>query len=502
LPPDHLARTIARAVEQLDLQALVASYGGTGSPPYPPDLLLKVVLYELQQGRRRPAQWARDVREYEPLRWLAFGCEPSRARWYAFRDRLGPFLPAWQQQVLHVAQQRGLTDAARAALDGSLVAARASRHKLVNEATLTHRLRQLDQALAADAEAPAPPAAPAAPPPGAAGGAAPPAPPPPDPARPGWMAPTPAGRRRQQRRYRQAQAQLAQRQAHNRQRRPGKRKPADKVVLGLGDPEAVVSRDKLKVFRPLYNVQLLSDLDSPLVLAYGAFARPDDAATFRPLLERAGAWVGHQPRQVLTDSGYATGPNLAWAEAEQVQVYAPWQANDATAGRRARQPPPQIPKQAFRWRVELQTYECPQGHLLAKAGRTTYWQSGEKRVAQQYRCAPAYCQGCPRQAACTRTPASGRTISRNEYEDEIERLRARMATPAARALYRLRKQTVERGFADAKEHRELRRFSGHGLARAETELGLTVLVHNLLTLEKAQARRQTPAATTPTIESG
>src|SRR5437763_16644066 len=51
LPPDHLARRIDRAVDRLDLTGLFDSYAGTGSKPHRPDLLLKVVLYDLQQGQ-------------------------------------------------------------------------------------------------------------------------------------------------------------------------------------------------------------------------------------------------------------------------------------------------------------------------------------------------------------------------------------------------------------------------------------------------------------------
>ena len=57
LPPDHLARHIDHAVGRLDLGPLYACYRGTGDPAFPPDLLLKVVLYETHRGRRRPSQW-------------------------------------------------------------------------------------------------------------------------------------------------------------------------------------------------------------------------------------------------------------------------------------------------------------------------------------------------------------------------------------------------------------------------------------------------------------
>jgi Transposase DDE domain len=97
------------------------------------------------------------------------------------------------------------------------------------------------------------------------------------------------------------------------------------------------------------------------------------------------------------------------------------------------------------------------------------------------------------QPRCTQTPAAGRAVTRQEHEQWIEALRARMAAPAAQALYRLRKQTVELVNADLKQHRKLRRFSGRGLARARCELGLIVLVHNLLTLVDEKQRLKVKA---------
>ena len=40
-------------------------------------------------------------------------------------------------------------------------------------------------------------------------------------------------------------------------------------------------------------------------------------------------------------------------------------------------------------------------------------------------------------------------------------------------------------FADVKEHRGLRRFSGHGLTRVRTEFALEVLLHNLLVVHRS-----------------
>ena len=82
-------------------------------------------------------------------------------------------------------------------------------------------------------------------------------------------------------------------------------------------------------------------------------------------------------------------------------------------------------------------------------------------------------------------------MRRNPYQEEIDRLKARMQTEEAKSLYKYRGQTIERVFADFKEHRNLRRF--RGLSRARTQIGLTVLGHNLRILAKLQEKKKREA---------
>jgi len=448
LPSDHLARSVERAVAGLDLAELFAAYAGRGSVPYPPDLLLKAVLYEVQRGHHSPATWHREAHEAGPVRWLLRGLTPSRSCWYAFRDRLGPQLDELNRQALQQAVARELTPATRGALDGTAVAANASRHKLVNAATLEERIKQLT------AEGDTEP-----------GGT-----------RPAWMAPTPSGRRRQRRRFQQAQVHVARRQAQNRARKKSRQRPNEKIRVSPSDPEAALGLDKEDVFRPLYNVQLVDDLDSPFVLGYEVLDQPNDAGAVGPLLARVDKLVGHPLHALLADNAYTGGPDLAAAEAAGVCLYGPLPKDGARADK-------QIPKSAFTWSPGEQVYVCPQGHQLVYAASGPIKRTGIGSVMlDTYRCPPEHCTGCPLAARCTPRPDKGRTVSRSEYEELVEALRERMASADGKELYRRRCQTVELVNADWKEHRKLRRFSGRGLARAQCQVGLLVLSHNLLTL--------------------
>jgi hypothetical protein len=461
---DHPARRVVEAMKQLDLTPLFALYLGAGVPPIRPDLMLAVVLIEIHLGRPRPSQWFRDAQENLAIQWASFGIRPSRSSWYNFAERIAPLLKAWHAAVLQFGRQRGVTPAERMSLDGTAVAANASRHRLVNETTVAQRLTELEAACQADAVAQPPANVPA------------------------WMAKHPDTREGQRRRYRRARERLVELHAVNNRQDPKRRRKAEKIVVSTSDPEAALGRDKYNVFRPLYNVQLVRDLDSQLCLGYQVFAQPTDAGTFGPMLERTAEETGVKPKAVLVDAGYVTACNLAICDHDRIALYGPWQANDFSRAKKEQDVKPRpLGKEHFTWVPEENRYRCPEGHPMPWIGHQKRRQSdGQINIMHSYRCSPQHCRACPRQAACSTNPNRGRAVKRSEHEALVEAHRARMATVEAKSLYRLRSRTVELSFADFKQHRSLRQFSGRGLSRAQRQVGLTVLVHNLLVVHRAQ----------------
>ena len=89
LPADHPARRIDRFVDSLDLTALRDAYRGTGSQAHPPDLMLKMALWQVHDGRPSPAQWACAESTDVAMFWLGQGVRPSRSACYSFRRRMG-----------------------------------------------------------------------------------------------------------------------------------------------------------------------------------------------------------------------------------------------------------------------------------------------------------------------------------------------------------------------------------------------------------------------------
>ena len=456
LEDDHLARVVDLAVAQLDLTPLLESYSGQGSKPHHPDLMVKIVLFETQRGRCSPAQWFLDAKENQALKWLGFGIRPSRSVWYEFGFRIHRFLDSWNQQVLQAAQEQGHTSASRGSLDGTCVEAHASRHRLLNQGQIVRRRELLETTIAADEH-------------GATQAE-----------QPAWMAKTPQTRLKQEARYEVAQHKLDERVVENRKRIPSQRQEEKNIRISVVDPEAALGKDKHKVFRPLYNVQYVRDLDSPYILAYDVFPRSSDAGTLVPMMERARLMTGRLLEKALVDSGYISALDLADAQRLGIDLYGPWKENDYSVKNTDSK---LIAKDQFAWDEQVGEYRCPQGEPLTQRSRQNRKCSlGRTQTIFLYEADAATCAKCPLKEHCCPKSKSGRHLNRSEHEKLIEAHRRKMETPEAKTLYKLRGQTVETSFGDSKQHRNFRRVNGRGLWRAKMQAAITVLAHNLIQL--------------------
>jgi transposase len=469
LDVDHPARIINDFVDGLDPNSLRVTYVGVGSLAHNPDLMLKIALYEVFQGRLSPAEWARDVRDSKALEWLGQGIQPSRSALYAFRDRLSQPVFDMHAQAIQQAIDDGLTAAEKAVLDGTSVRSYASRHQLVNEGTLAKRLKQLDAAVESDA----------------AGR--------PIESRPRWMAATADGRRAQRERYRRAGDELAERLAENQGRPKDKQLPRKKVKVSVTDPEAPLGRDKEKVFCPMYTTEFVVDTASLLILSFEVFAQATDAGTLAPMLDRTQEVTGTMVIQIGTDAGYVSLLDLQDCQERNVRLVGPAGENDFTEQKRADAGPARVGKEQFQWLPDEKTYRCPEGHRLNYKGKEQKRRRDDNTVVQhRYHCPAEHCRGCPLRERCVKNPEKGRTVKRLEGEEIIEAHKEYMKTDEAKAANRLRGSVIERCFGDAKQHRDLRCLHGYGLKRAKAVVGLVILVQTALTLARLRRNAETP----------
>ncbi|MBU0958915.1 MAG: transposase [Nanoarchaeota archaeon] len=65
-------------------------------------------------------------------------------------------------------------------------------------------------------------------------------------------------------------------------------------------------------------------------------------------------------------------------------------------------------------------------------------------------------------------------------EKTLNRIKEKLKSEEGKRTYGIRKQTVERSFADIKHHRGLRSFSLRGIDKVRTEFNLTCTASNLV----------------------
>ena len=466
LDEEHLAKVVERQVNQLDETVVERIYRGSGSAPYDPMPMLKMVLYQYLNGNQSPAKWREESLRNEAMQWLGRGYAPARRTWYYFRDRLGNVIEQIHQQFIHRGLDEGHLEPAVGVQDGTAVAACASRHRTVNRATLAQRQALLQDLLQGNCPEHIP----------------------------SWVPLTESGRQELARRMSQAVVVLAERIAKNAERPSDKRKDPEKIQVSLSDPLAPLGRDKQKVFRPLYTVQYVVAAGSYLIMAYGCEADVTDVGTLAPMIDKTQQLVGGRLRTILADAAYCSIVDLQDCRSRNIELLAPVQANTFTASKKKNQPPRQIPREQFTWDEAAQCYHCPQGHALEYEDRTRKKRhSGRQLWESRYRCDVAHCSVCPLAQPCLRSGATRRTIKKLEDQELLDAQRQKMGRPEIQERYRVRGQIVERAFGDAKGNRRLTGFHGRGLTRARTETGIMVVAQNLLRLDRLERNSSNPA---------
>lgn len=83
---------------------------------------------------------------------------------------------------------------------------------------------------------------------------------------------------------------------------------------------------------------------------------------------------------------------------------------------------------------------------------------------------------------------------RGEHEDLIDQHRAKMKTPEQKTLYRLRGETIELGFVQAKHNHKFTRFTARGRDLENTEVGLVVMVPNIKRIRRVHESAKKQAA--------
>ncbi len=144
IPADHLVHFILDAVEQIPTAHFHVNHRGTGSEQYPPTMMLALLIYCYATGRfgSRTIEAATD--SDVAVRYLCANTHPDHASLCAFRAANEAAFRAAFVTVLPMAQHLGLSRMGAVSVDGTKIQANASKHAAVSYQRAGEMIQQLE----------------------------------------------------------------------------------------------------------------------------------------------------------------------------------------------------------------------------------------------------------------------------------------------------------------------------------------------------------------------
>ena len=132
LPEDHLARFVVEIVGQINLQPLYASYSGRGSKPHDPEMLVALLFYGYATGVFTSRQLERNTFDSVAFRYIAANTHPDHDTIASFRKRFLPQLKEIFVRILEIAREMNVLKLGKVSIDGTKIQANASKHKALS----------------------------------------------------------------------------------------------------------------------------------------------------------------------------------------------------------------------------------------------------------------------------------------------------------------------------------------------------------------------------------
>jgi len=126
----------------------------------------------------------------------------------------------------------------------------------------------------------------------------------------------------------------------------------------------------------------------------------------------------------------------------------------------------------YKYDPATDTFTCPRGGIL----RHTTTDKNGKRT---YRSTPKNCKDCLCKAMCGANEKGQKVFHTHIWQEYLDIVEAIRKTERGKAIYRMRKETIERVFADAKEKHAMRYTHHRGLAAVTRWVRLKYAAMNL-----------------------
>jgi transposase len=425
-------RVIDAFVDSLDLAELEFSRVAAeemGRPPYAPGDLLKLYIYgylhRIRASRRLEAETHRNVQ----VMWLIKRLTPGFKTIADFRKDHAGAIVGVCRAFIRFCREQSLFGAELLAIDGTKIAAVASRKRVITPAKIEKMNAAIDSKIAeylasmdeADREEP---------------------------------------------KAAIAQADVAAAiEALKAQKERLQSQAEELAARGL--KQLVVTEPEAKLMRTphghavAYNAQTAVDARHKLIVAFELTNEGNDYWQLYPMAAQAKDAVGADEVTAVADTGYSNGEHGTLCEQDGITAVVPRPKTINPNGAQY------FSRDRFSYDSESDSWRCPAGATLS------LYKTSHTQKKKEYR--TGACGTCPLKPQCTE--AARRVIVRDFYEDARQAMHLRAT--ANPIWMKHRRETAEHPFGTMKWLMAHPRFLLRGLKKAKAELALGVLCYNL-----------------------
>jgi len=500
IPGNHPVRLLDEVLSSIDWSEWESEYHGKfGQPPIHPSVMCKVLIFGMLRRIRSSRQIEYSLGHSIDFIWLASGRSIDHTTLSEFRRKNQKQIQNVYRQIVCLAVEMGVAKLSELCIDGTRVAANATRFKTLKADKVEELLKELNGQIAKamdelesndsldelfdDGQS---------------------------------ADQLPEELRDMNSRKEKLDAALAKlREMEKYRRRDGIDPKKNPAQLPTADQDSRILPNKEGGYGPNYTPMVVSETESGFVVCCDVLIGNVEHIVMEPMIDRVESDYCITVDTMLADGAYGTGPNLNAMEQRGVELLSPpspsREVKDNPAIREdltepvAAEDVDKLPisrqtkrfdKQAFVFDAESDCYYCPAGKPMPRLGVEKARRSGGVIIEVTTYCCKE-CSGCELAKLCRANPESklGRQVTRDGFEEVRDRQRDRMATEESKTRYNVRQHFGETPFAVLKGDFGLRQFLLRGIEGVKTEWTWACTAFNMKKLISLMAAMRTTSST-------
>jgi len=435
LPSDSDVRAFKDVMDCLDYGQMESSCAATGAPPYPPNVMVRILGYAYSKGIRSSRSIECALKVDVRFMWLAGGLKPDHNTLARFRKENGEELALLFKDSVRICCQAGLVFLNAVSVDGTKILAAASRKRIYDQSRVDLEMARVEKILAEAEEIDRA-----------------------EDAQESVIEPGSVPDELKDDKKRKAKLEeVASWLRENKGKKIVASEPESRVMLTGGRT------------RPAYNLQAAVDSANQVIVAMKLTDAENDHEQLPGMVNEVESNTGLTPGTSLADTGYCDENTLKWVEDSGHQVLMPSQENPNESKRTDR-----FASLHFIHDTARDVLICPEGRELSFRGEHLKSNGTYRRYRTRG------CKDCPFHKECVRTCRGNRKVDVSIVANARKNMLEKLRSPEGRELYSLRRETVEPVFGQIKSNRGFDRFMLRGFNGAAAEAALVCMVHNVL----------------------